>query len=368
MIHKFTPRPLWATMALGLASMPLVLAAQTTPPGAETDWRRANDAVGLLKRGHADALKWERANVPPPAAQDPVATGLKLLTVEDVTRQAWLRHRDLARVLARLGTANVSLVATGRWTELDPSLQRRVDGMDEVLEVAVLARKAWLQALAARQVLAQYQAILDAADAASELGQRMVNVGNWSALQLARVQLVQSSAQMNLTRAQYVALQAQASLVKTLGLTGQVTSVALPEALPELPPQPAPMAAWQQKAQAIQAQLPCAEGVRSQANITMALAAFQASHALAKGSLDGLLKTREFISAETVLHYNGMLSSVWDVLNEARNQSQAGIDAITAQRDFWMAEADLQWVLQGGEPDSFVPLGGGSEAAAPAAH
>jgi len=45
------------------------------------------------------------------------------------------------------------------------------------------------------------------------------------------------------------------------------------------------------------------------------------------------------------------------------------VDAIGAQRDFWLAEADLQWVLQGGEPDSFVGLGGaGGDAPAAAAH
>jgi outer membrane protein TolC len=59
---------------------------------------------------------------------------------------------------------------------------------------------------------------------------------------------------------------------------------------------------------------------------------------------------------------------VWDVLDASRNQAQAAVDAIAAQRDFWIAEADLQWVLQGGEPDSFVSLGGGGEATAPAAH
>jgi len=346
----------------------LTLSAQANSSGAEKTWRKANNAVGSLKRGHADVIKWEQANVPPPAVQDPVAEGLKLLTTEDVTRQAWRNHRDLAGSLARLGTANVALVAEGRWTEVDPGLQRRVDGMDEVLSVAVQARKAWLQALAARQALAQHRSILDAAEAASELGQRMVNVGNWSALQQARVQLVQSSAQMNLTRAQYAANQARASLIRTLGLTGKVASVALPESLPEVPPQLVPLDAWQKKALAIQAQLPEAERIRNQANITMALAAYQASHALAKGTRDDVLKMREFISEETTLHYNGMLSSVWDVLDASRSQSQALIDAIGAQRDFWIAEADLQWVLQGGEPDSFVSLGGGGEAAASAAH
>jgi outer membrane protein TolC len=135
-----------------------------------------------------------------------------------------------------------------------------------------------------------------------------------------------------------------------------------------VPPQLVPLDEWQKKALAIQAQLPEAEGMRNQANIELALAAYQTSHALVKGTRDEVLKVREFISEETVLHYNGMLSSVWDLLDASRIQSQAVIDAIAAQRDFWIAETDLQWVLQGGEPDSFVSLGGGSEAAAPAAH
>ena len=66
MTLEFKLRNLWPVIALGLVSMPL--AAQTTSPGAETDWRRANEAVGQLKRGHADALKWEQANVPPETA------------------------------------------------------------------------------------------------------------------------------------------------------------------------------------------------------------------------------------------------------------------------------------------------------------
>jgi len=364
---NFKARKLWPALALGLVSMPLALAAQTPVPGAETDWRGANDAVGQLKRGHADALKWEQANVPPAAAPEPTPTGLQLLTTEDVTRQAWRSRRDLARPLARLGTANVALVAAGRWAEIDPGLQRKVQDMDEVLHVAVQARKAWLQALAARQSLAHYQAIVDAADAARELGQRMVNVGNWSALQQARVQLVHSSAQMNLARAQYAATQSQASLIKTLGLTGKITNPTLPQALPEVPAQFVLPDVWRQKAQAVQAQLPESEGLRSQANFTLALAAYQASHALAIGTRDAL-KTQALINEEMVLRYNGMLSSVWDVLDASRSQSQAAIDAINAQRDFLIAEADLQWVLQGGAPDNFLSLGAVGEAAAPAGH
>lgn len=368
MTFKLKLRHVWPAIVFGFLSLPLTLPAQTSSPGTEQNWRDANDMVGALKRGHADVLKWEQANVLPSAMPVPVVVGLKLLTIGDVTRQAWRAHRDLTRPLARLDTANVTLVASGRWMEIDPSLQRRIDGMDEVLDVAVQARKAWLQAIAAHQAVAQYRAILDAAEAANELGRRMVNVGNWSKLQQAQVQLVHSSAQMNLVRAQYAADQTQASLIKALGLWGQYAKVTLPESLPDLPQQLVPPNEWKKKALAIQAQLPDVETLRNQANIELAMAAYQASHALAKGTRDEVLKVREFISEETTLHYNGMLSSVWDLLDESRNQSQAVIDAIGAQRDFWIAEVDLQWVLQGGEPDSFVSLGGGGEVAAPAAH
>jgi hypothetical protein len=365
---KLKIKHVWPVMVLGFVSIPLTLSAQTTAPDSGTDWRNANDAVGQLKRGHADVLKWEKANESPSTTQGQVANGLKLLTIEDITRQAWRAHRDLARSLTRLDTATVAHIVTGRWTEVDPSLQRKVDGMDEVLEVAVQGRKAWLQAVATRQALAQYRAALDATEAANELGRRMVNVGNWSKLQQTQMQLAQSTAKMNLVRAQYTADQAQAGLIKLLGLRGQYTHVTLPDSLPDVPPQLVPRDEWRKKVTAIQAQLPIAEGIRNQSNVELALAAYQASHALVKGTRDEVLKVREFISEETLLHYNGMLSSVWDLLDESRNQSQAVIDAIGARRDFWIAEADLQWVLQGGEPESFVSLGGGGDTAAPAAH
>ena len=99
---------------------------------------------------------------------------------------------------------NEQLIAEGRWTELDPSLQRRVEDAGEVLEVAAAGRKAWIDAVAAQQVLKHQRDMLEAAQAAYELGQRMVTVGNWSKLQLSPVQLAASNARMNLRRAQQV--------------------------------------------------------------------------------------------------------------------------------------------------------------------
>lgn len=354
-------------LASALAVLPLSLLAQTAPITQDSDWRRANETVGTMQRGHADVLKWEQRNLPSDNAIAPNTPALPSL--DTAIRLAWQAHPDLGTVLAQLGAGNVQLIAQGQWMELDPSLQRRVEGTGEVLEVALRARKAWTDAVAAQQVLKHRIDMVEAASAAKELGERMVAVGNWSKLQQAPVTLMHANARMNLRRAQYAADMAQSQLVKTMGQTGRISAFSLPQELPSVPRQARPESTLQQHAHAIGKHLPVAEGMRSQALFRDALKAYQAAHALALDSSAVVLETRTFITEETVLHYNGMLKSVWDLLEEVRNQSQATLDAIGAQRDFWTAEADLQWVLQGGEPVGFVSLSGaGADTPQAAAH
>ncbi|MDT8992531.1 hypothetical protein RQP54_16795 [Curvibacter sp. APW13] len=352
-----------------LAAMPLALWAQTPATiTQESDWRRANDAVGALKRGHADVLRWEQAN---PVAQDG-APSTALTALPDAgaaIRLAWQAHPDLVVPLARLGADATQAIVEGRWLGLDPSLQRRIEGMAEVLEVATLARKAWLEAVAARQLVQHRRAMLDATEAAKDLGERMVTVGNWSKLQLAPLTLAHASARMDLRRAQHGADMAQSQLVKALRLTGSASAFALPDQLPAVPTNLVSPAALQTHAEALARQLPGTEARRNQALLRDARKTMETAHALAQDSTEVVLKTREFITEETLLHYNGMLKSVWDLLGEVRNQSQAALEAINAQRDFWLADADLQWVLQGGEPANLVSLNGGAaDAPAAAAH
>lgn len=360
-----------------VAAWPLTLSAQAlaTPPAV--DWKRANEAVAEFPRGHADVLKWEQQNLPAAASKGAMgamgatpADGLSLPSAEAAVRQGWLAHRGLIRTQNRMGTANVALLAQGRWTEVDPSLQRRVDDAGELLEVAAQARKAWVQAVAARQVLPPQRTALQAAEAANELGLRMVSVGNWSKLQQTQVQLALSNARMNLRRAEYAAAQAEAALIQTLRLTGQHASVQLPDRLPDLPAQTLTAQQLDARAAAIAGHLPRTEALRNAALVRQARQAYAASHALALAARDEVVPTRELISEETLLRYNGMLKSVWDVLTEAGNHAQAVVAATEAQRDFWLAEADVQWVLQGGAPTSLVSLGGGGGggSAAPAGH
>ncbi|MDM7948084.1 hypothetical protein [Hydrogenophaga sp.] len=371
------PRRAWRTR-IGHAALALLLPlsawSQTAnaPPQAGmppplTDWRGANDAVAQFKRGHIDLLKWESANLKADSAAPAAAPNLMLMTPADAVRQAWRVHRELARTQSRLGAEATQRVADGRWDTVDPSLQRRVDDMDELLEVATDARRAWLNAVAARKLLRFREAALTSAEAGEELGRRMVSVGNWSPLQATPFQLARASARVALQRAQVASMKADGALLQLLRLSGSDTRLGLPADLPELPTESLTRDTWQQRLSAVQAHVPGIDAVRNRIASETAFAVLQTSHAIARASRGEVLQLRSFITEETLLHYNGMLKSVWDLLGEVGNQASAEVDAIEAQRDFWLAETDLQWTLQGGAPTSFVsPGGGGTEAAAPA--
>jgi hypothetical protein len=56
---------------------------------------------------------------------------------------------------------------------------------------------------------------------------------------------------------------------------------------------------------------------------------------------------RKRISEESLLRYNGMLIGVFELLADARESVAAVNAAIDAQRDFWLADANLQAAQNG---------------------
>jgi len=77
-----------------------------------------------------------------------------------------------------------------------------------------------------------------------------------------------------------------------------------------------------------------------------------------------VLPLSRFVNDETLLRYNGMLASVFEVLAEARAQAQAAGEAVQAGRDFWLADTDLRTVLSGAPYDATS----GASAESPAAN
>lgn len=90
--------------------------------------------------------------------------------------------------------------------------------------------------------------------------------------------------------------------------------------------------------------------VKARSEAREAYHGYRTAHDLARHYQDEIVPLRKFINDELVLRYNGMLASVWEVLADTRMQVMSINSAIEAQRDFWLAEADLQTVLTGTSP------------------
>ncbi|TSE28347.1 hypothetical protein Tther_02142 [Tepidimonas thermarum] len=131
----------------------------TTDPASR--WRAANEAVGAFPRGHADILRWERAQglVRAPA---PGPSPDAVWTLDDVARHALRARPDLL--------IGPGLGARERWER------------EQAAALAVRdAQAAWIDAIAARQTRQLAEAALEAAAIGAELAQRMQHVGNFSA-------------------------------------------------------------------------------------------------------------------------------------------------------------------------------------------
>jgi outer membrane protein, multidrug efflux system len=81
---------------------------------------------------------------------------------------------------------------------------------------------------------------------------------------------------------------------------------------------------------------------------------YRTAYDLARHYRDEVVPLRKFIGEEMLLRYNGMLSSTWDLLADSRAQVMAVNSAIEAQRDFWLAETDLQTALTGTSPGAMA--------------
>ena len=106
--------------------------------------------------------------------------------------------------------------------------------------------------------------------------------------------------------------------------------------------------------------------VRARSEVREAYAAYRTAFDLAQHYRDEIVPLRKHISEEVLLRYNGMLMSVFELLADARQQIAAVTAAIDAQRDFWIAEANLNMALTGKSPGPLT-LGGTAPSVSPAA-
>lgn len=100
--------------------------------------------------------------------------------------------------------------------------------------------------------------------------------------------------------------------------------------------------------------------VRARSEVREAFAAYRTAYDLARHYREEIVPLRSRISEEVLLRYNGMLVSVFELLADARQQIAAVTAAIDAQRDFWIADTNLNFALTGRSPGA-VNSGGGAQ-------
>jgi outer membrane protein TolC len=101
--------------------------------------------------------------------------------------------------------------------------------------------------------------------------------------------------------------------------------------------------------------------VRSEARD--AYRAYRSAYDIASQYRDRVLPLRQVITDETMLRYGAMQIDVFSLLTEARQRLAVNVAAIAAQRDFWLARANLDAAVAGG---GVTAVGAGTRASASA--
>ena len=93
-------------------------------------------------------------------------------------------------------------------------------------------------------------------------------------------------------------------------------------------------------------------GSHATSQVRESYGAYRTAYDIARHYRDEVVPLRKSIAEEMLLKYNGMLIGVFDLLADSREQIGSVIQAIEAQRDFWLADAQLRASLVG------RPIGG----------
>ena len=89
------------------------------------------------------------------------------------------------------------------------------------------------------------------------------------------------------------------------------------------------------------------EAVNARSEARSAYANVTGSYRVARHWQNEVLPLRREIDAEALRSYNGMLSSTFELLSDARDGLEAQLSAAEAKRDYWLAEADVSAVIWG---------------------
>lgn len=232
----------------------------------------------------------------------------------------------------------------------------RVQAADEIAALLFMARRSWVSAIAARQSVRYFEDVVAAAEASGQIMASMRSVGNSSELDLLRAQTLHADAVAHLTAVQVAAALERERLIQILGLWGpDAERVQLPDRLPDLPRTPVGAEGLEARAVAQRFDvesgrlqgLPGEAGIKARGEVRSAWLAYRGAFDLARHAHDALVPLANRVSAEQLKLYNGMLVGVLDLVADVTERINAVNAALDAERDFWLAEVELQRSLAG---------------------
>ena len=389
-------------------------------------WQAANRAVGEFPRGHVDLLRWEAqqppdgaasaAGTPGPAPQPlgwtevwsqiqrqhadrvlpPQANAIETLharqgwlALERQARQAWVQA-STAQALLRLQHERVHAARTahalgermtglGHWSRARfiPVQQTLAREQASLLQARSNARQT-LEALAGLMGLWQ-------GDAVQTLAQRLP-------VSLPEPERIQPSANAeghalarrpDLLWQRDVAARQQSSVSETQwsrwhqelhDSVSRSRSNSVSDPFPETVPQwpSSPLRHDTALTQALDSQTAVQrDALRLRSRVRLAWDQLQAAQALDNLQHKQLLPLAQTAEAETLLRYNGMLQSTWELIDAARTRLGAEAEALNARQTHWLAHIDWLTLMAGGDidpPASGSSNNSGSADSAPQGH
>lgn len=244
---------------------------------------------------------------------------------------------------------------------------RSVQAADELVAMLFVARRAWVYAIAARQSVVYLADVAAAAEAGRDIMENMRQIGNSTELEFLRAQAVYADAVANLTAAQAAAAIERERLVQAMGLWGEEADrVQLPQRLPDLPitavgPEGLEARAVSQRFDVRVGRLEGwagEAGVNARADVRSAWLAYRGEYDLAKHAQEAIVPLARRVSEEQLKLYNGMLIGVMDLISDATERTNAVSAALNSQRNFWLAEIELQRAMSGVGVSAVAPPNG----------
>lgn len=106
-----------------------------------------------------------------------------------------------------------------------------------------------------------------------------------------------------------------------------------------------------------------ARAVKVRSEARAAHVAYRGSYDVARHYRDAVVPLRKAVEDESLLSYNGMITSTFDLLADTRARIESVRAALDARRDFYLAEIDIMAAIWGGGVSGAAPSEGQAEEA-----